>query len=134
VTALSERPLPTPTPLTQAFWDGVRAGRLLVPECRACGRKHFSPLPACPHCMAETWEYVESPGIGTVYSVTVVHRSLFPGLPSPFALTAVDLDDGWTLMTHVIGIPPDEVRIGLGVVFAPTAVTPEISLPTFRPA
>lgn len=123
--------LPEPTEFTRPFWDAVHAGELAVPECRPCGRRFFVPEPLCPHCGARDWSWVSSPGAGSVYSLSVVHQAVDPARPTPYVLAAVDLDDGWTILTQVIG---PEVAIGDRVVFAPTRVTEEISLPTFTAA
>jgi hypothetical protein len=120
--------LPEPTEFTKPFWDAVHAGDLVVPECAACGRRFFVPEPLCPHCGARDWSWVSSPGAGVIYSLSVVHQAVDPNQPTPFVLAAVDLDDGWTILTQVNGA---EVAIGDRVRFAPTPVTDDISLPTF---
>lgn len=125
--------LPEPNDFTRPFWSSVHAGELVVPECHACGRRFFVPEPLCPHCGARDWSWERSDGGGVIYSLSVVHQAVDPTQTTPFVLAAVDLDDGWTMMTHVIGCDPAEVAIGDRVVFAPTRVTDEVSLPTFTP-
>jgi uncharacterized OB-fold protein len=117
---------------TKPFWDAVREGRLLVPECRSCGRRFFTPEPLCVHCGSADWEWAESPGSGSVYSVSVVYQPVNDDHAVPFALAIVDLDDEWTMLTHVVGIDPTSVHIGLRVQFDPGARPPG-TLPVFRP-
>jgi uncharacterized OB-fold protein len=81
--------------------------------------------------MAPEWEYEPSTGRGTVYSVTVVHRVPGPGFDVPFALAVIDLDDGGTLLSHVVGREPDQVSIGLRVRVNFQKYTEEITLPYF---
>ncbi|MCW2620965.1 MAG: hypothetical protein JWL64_567 [Frankiales bacterium] len=108
------------TGFSQPFWDALTRGELLVPECQVCRKRFFTPEPLCIHCGAGVWTWVESPGVGTVYSVSVVHQGVNDEHELPFALAVVELDDGWTMMTHVLGVEPEAVVIGMRVRFAPT--------------
>lgn len=128
------RPVPAVTGFTAPYWAAVGEGVLRMPVCTACGHRFFPPEPACPVCRAEPgWE--ASAGLGTVYSVTVVHRRPALGFEVPFALALVELDEGWILMTHVVGVPPERVRIGDRVELHPerAADDPLVHLPCFRP-
>jgi uncharacterized OB-fold protein len=68
----------------------------------------------------------------------VVHRSPRPELETPYVLAIVDIDEGWSLLTNVVGCEPRDVRIGMAVcvsflerldrvipVFAPTEPSDE---------
>lgn len=127
------RPVPVPDALTAPFWAAAARRRLVVPECSACGLRFFVPEPACPRCLSERWEYVACSGAGTVYSVTVVHRTPGPGFQTPFALCVVDLDDGPALLTHVVGCDPEKVEIGMPVRVVFQRLTDQIVLPCFTP-
>jgi uncharacterized OB-fold protein len=125
------RPVPVPSALTEPFWAAAARGELVVPQCSACGLRFFVPEPACPRCFSDTWEYTTTSGRGTVYSVTVVHRTPGAGFETPFALAIVDLDDGPALLTHVIGCDPAKVEIGMPVRVEFRRLTDEIVLPYF---
>ncbi|MET7841374.1 Zn-ribbon domain-containing OB-fold protein [Streptomyces sp. NPDC005356] len=127
------RPVPVPTELTEPFWAAARQGKLVVPQCSDCGLRFFVPEPACPGCLSRSWTYQPSSGSGTVYSVTVVHRAPGPGFEVPFALAVVDLDDGATMLSHVVGTDPEQVAIGMRVSVDFRALTDEITLPYFTP-
>lgn len=107
----------TSSPMTTPFWEAAADGRLVVPQCSACGRRFFTPEVVCPYCFNADWTWVGSEGRGRVYSFTVVHRAADPAHQSdtPFALAVVDLDDGWSMLARLTGVPVDEVRVGLGV-------------------
>ena len=36
-----DKPVPTPSELTKPFWDGARAGKLMLPRCTTCNRVHI---------------------------------------------------------------------------------------------
>ena len=43
-----DEPLTMPDLETQPFWDGAKAGKLLLPKCLDYGQYHFSPAPFVP--------------------------------------------------------------------------------------
>lgn len=112
------RPRPDPSPLTEPFWAAARERRLVRPYCPACDQSFFTPQIACPRCLSTEWEYRESDGRGTVYSATVVHRAPYPGFTSPYHVAIVDLDEGWQMLSNVVGVAAssgaDEVDGGVG--------------------
>lgn len=124
---------PAPNALTRPFWQACREHRLIVQQCDDCGRRWFTPEAACIHCASLAWTWHDGGGIGTVYSYTIVHRAPGPGFEVPFALAAVDLDDGYTMMTHIVGCPPDDVAIGMRVSVRFVDVDNELTLPCFGP-
>lgn len=129
---LNTRPLPVPSPLTEPFWAAAERRELLHPRCDVCGRAFFPPHLACPHCRAAQWSWVRSAGRGEVYSFSVVHRAPQPGFATPYVIAVVDLDEGFELMTNLVDVEPDRVRIGQRV-----RVTwheeQDAVLPMFRP-
>jgi uncharacterized OB-fold protein len=56
-------------------------------------------------------EWRVSAGRGTVYATTVIHR---PDEP-PASVVLVDLDEGFRMMSRVVGLAPEAVRVGLRV-------------------
>lgn len=127
-------PLPRPTALSQPHWSGCREGRLRVQRCRACGRHVFIPQPVCSFCSADALEWVDSRGRGTLYSFTTVHRPPSPAFPVPYIVAIVELDEGFHMLTNLVDCPPERIRIGMPLRVTFHAVSPEISLPLFRPA
>jgi uncharacterized OB-fold protein len=45
----------------------------------------------------------------------------------------VELDEGVRMMSNIIGIDPEDVRVGMAVEVVFDDITPTISLPKFRP-
>lgn len=92
------------------YFGRLAHGVFEFPRCRACARHHFFPRICCPHCGSEALEWVAPSGSGTVYSSTVVRRP-----EGDYTVCLVDLDEGPRLMSRVVGIRVDEVRIGMAV-------------------
>jgi hypothetical protein len=128
----------TPDAWTAPFWDAAAQHRLVVPRCTACGTYRFPPTPFCWRCQAQTVDWVERPGHGTVYSFTVVWHPLLPDLADsvPYAPAVVALDD--TDGIRVVGAVRDAdttaVRIGLPVDLVWRDVRDGVTVPTWRPA
>lgn len=138
-TADALRPRPDPSPLTEPFWAAARERRLVRPYCGACDQSFFTPQLACPRCLSTEWEYRESSGRGTVYSATVVHRAPYPGFTSPYHVAIVDLDEGWSMLSNLVGPavtecpdPAEPVPIGTPVVVDWLPLDERIVLPVFR--
>lgn len=110
-----DRPLPKPSWLTQPFWDAAKEGRLIVPRCNRCGSYFFRPEVACVNCLSLDWEWVESSGKGEIYSYSTVHRPAFPSFDVPYVIAAVALEEGWYMMSNVIGCDHEDVVIGLAL-------------------
>jgi len=127
-------PLPRPTSLSRPHWEGCKAGELRVQRCRECGGFVFIPQPLCTHCQAEALDWVTSSGRGTVYSYTIVHRPPRPAFAVPYVVAIVELDEGWHMLTNLVGIEPEAVRVGLPVEVEFRALSDEITLPYFRPS
>lgn len=111
------------------FWQAAREGRLLVRHCDTCGKPHWYPRVLCPFCLGTT-SWKESSGRGIVYSYSVARRMG----PTPFCIAYVTLEEGVTMLTHIVDCDLDEVRIGQKVLlkFSPTVDGPPV--PTFSPA
>ena len=127
-------PLPTPTPLSQPHWDACREGRLLVQRCDACGTHVFIPRPVCTACQSEALTWVESSGRGVLYSHTTVHRPQRPEFDVPYTVAIVELEEGWHMLSNLVGCEPDALEVGMPVEVCFREMTPEITLPLFRPA
>ena len=56
-------------------------------------------------------EWRVSAGRGTVYATTTVRRRG----EEPHDVSLVDLDEGFRMMSRVVGVAPEEVRIGMRV-------------------
>jgi hypothetical protein len=128
--------VPQATPETAPYWAGCKASRLVLPRCRACGLWIWYPRPFCPACEAWDVEWRESPGRGTLYSFTIVHRPMKGWeARAPYVLAMVDLDEGPRLTaTLAIGRPsPENVRVGMRVKVGFEKLSDALTLPVFRP-
>lgn len=126
-------PLPSPTAVSAPYWEAARAGHLVYQRCRACGSIPGRPVSICGSCgrREEAWE--TSSGRGTLYSWTVVWRPQHPSFRTPYAPAVMAVEEGWWLMTSVIGCAPEELAEGLALEVVFHHAGGEIWLPYARP-
>jgi uncharacterized OB-fold protein len=127
------RPLPYPDTLTAPYWTQAQAGKFALPRCEACAQHHFYPRPTCPHCGSDRIAWVQASGRGEVYSFSIVHRAPGPAFAGdvPYVVAIIETAEGPHLLSRVVGIAPDQVRIGLAVRVAFDRVSDELQLPVF---
>jgi uncharacterized OB-fold protein len=96
------------------YWAQARRGKLVLRECVECGRRHFPPRLACPHCWSQRLHWLDASGEGTVYTFTVMHRAPEPPWLSrvPYVVALVDLVEGPRMMANVVGEDALGVAIG----------------------
>ncbi len=107
---LMTRPIPAPavTLESKPFFDATAEGRFLIKRCTACGEAHWYPRAMCPFCHSDKTVWEESPGEGVVYSFSIMRKSP----TGPYALAYVTLDEGPNVMTNIVDIAPDDLKIG----------------------
>ncbi|MEU8697879.1 bifunctional MaoC family dehydratase N-terminal/OB-fold nucleic acid binding domain-containing protein [Streptomyces sp. NPDC048680] len=133
----SLRPRPVINRDNAGFWKGVAAHQLLIQRCDACGTLRFPWLPGCNDCGSSAWETVEASGEGTVFSYVVMHHPPFPAFSTsegaePYAVALVELAEGVRMVSNVVGVPYDKVRVGMPVRLEFLRTDPELELPVFR--
>jgi len=104
-------------PEFRGFWDDVRQGRLSFPRCRACGKRHWYPMKRCPHCQAADIAWQPVSGRATLYTWSVVRHPFTEDLKArvPVTIGLVEFADapGVRLITELIDLKPEEIRIGM---------------------
>ncbi|MGC9542132.1 thiolase C-terminal domain-containing protein [Streptomyces sp. UG1] len=128
------RPQPQISQETEFFWTSGRNGRLCFLACTGCRVLIHPPQPVCRHCRGHDTHIREVSGRATLVGFTVNHRFPFPGLPSPFvvAQVAIEEDPRVRLTTNVVDRAPEDLRLGMRMeaVFEQAG---EAWLPLFRP-
>ena len=130
-----DKPLPKINDDNRAFWEGCAAHELRFQKCASCGHVRFPPALVCPQCLCRDFHLIVSQGAGRVYTYSVYHVAYHPGFAEdlPYVVAVVELDEGPRLLTNIVGCPPEEVSCEMRVSVEFKEVTPEISLPVFKP-
>lgn len=92
-----------------------RDGRLRFQRCVGCGYLRHPPAGICPECLGGEATWVTDPGAGQVWSFCVYRRAFHPAFAAlvPYVVALVELDSGPRLVTNVVDLPPEQVRVGL---------------------
>jgi uncharacterized protein len=113
------------------FWQGCRSEELRYQRCEACGLANFPPTEHCRQCLSAELCWTPSGGVGEVYSWTVVHRPVTVEFEPPYAPAIITLDEGYQMLTNIVGVAPDDLAIGMRVRVQFHAVGPDVALPYF---
>jgi uncharacterized OB-fold protein len=133
------RPQTGPVPhasshLSGPFWQGCQVGELRYQRCEACGLANFPPTENCRQCLSAELRWKPGGGVGEIYSWTVVRRPVTPEFQPPYAPAIVTLDEGYQMLTNVVGVAPEDLAIGMRVRVQFHAVGPDVTLPYFTGA
>jgi len=130
-----KKPLPTITDENRGFWDGCKQGRLQLQKCGACGHIRYPISHVCPDCLSYEFAWTPLSGRGEVFSYVVFHQLYNKAFAEdvPYNVALVQLEEGPRLYSNIVGVDNDAVKIGdkVEVVFDP--VTPEVTIPKFKP-
>jgi uncharacterized OB-fold protein len=117
---------------TEFFWAGTARHELRIQRCAECGVLRHPPGPMCLACGAGKADYVVAAGTGEVYSYVVHHHPPVPGRRVPFVVALVQLPEGVRIVGELLGVPPEQVRIGMPVRAEFAEIDEELTLPAWR--
>jgi len=126
-------PHPFPSVVSQPYWDGCARGELLFQRCDECGGITHTPAMICSHCCARALSWERSAGTGSIYSWTTVWRPQTPAFVVPYQPIIVDVDEGFQLLSNLIGCDHDAVHVGMRVAVQFHAIADGTMLPYFGP-
>ncbi|RNB88810.1 hypothetical protein EDM59_06810 [Brevibacillus nitrificans] len=115
------------------YMDGLAQSELRIQKCKECEKYVFYPRQYCPHDMGEL-EYVKASGKGRILTYSQVFKTGHPlwANSTPFAVAIIELEEGVSMASHVVGVDPSTVQINqaVEVVFQKVNGT---TFPFFRP-
>lgn len=120
---------PALNPGDEAYFDGAARGVLLFKTCAQCNQHHHYPRALCPFCWSLKVEWTEAMGTGTIYTFSVTRR----GSNTPYCIAYVTLDEGPTVLTNIVDVDFDDVRIGQRVKVVFKNSEGGTSIPMFTP-
>jgi hypothetical protein len=130
------RYLPVSTAETAEYWAGCRRHELLIQRCADCETHQFYPRIMCTSCGGRSLRWVRASGRGTLKSFTIVRRAVSRAYAAeaPYVVALVELEEGPTMMSNIVGCSVEEVSMGmpLEVVFDDWAEG--VTVPKFRPS
>jgi uncharacterized OB-fold protein len=116
------------------FFERARDGELTAIRCEKCGALAVPPKEFCGSCQQRAWKPVTLTGEGTIASFTVIRVApRAHAADVPYAIAAVQLEEGVSLLGRVVDIPLEKLAVGLPVRFRPLTSNGQTAL-GFGPA
>ncbi|MBV1877264.1 MAG: Zn-ribbon domain-containing OB-fold protein [Pseudomonadales bacterium] len=109
------RPLPKHKELdSQEFWAGTKEKEFRYQQCDNCETVIFYSRRHCTGCTSGNLVWKKAAGTGTVYTFSIVRQSYHPFFRNmaPYTVAFIDMDEGPRILSNVVGIDADEVKIG----------------------
>jgi uncharacterized OB-fold protein len=128
-----------PSPETAGYWEGVKAGRLMIKRCARCGLHHHPRRLFCltTGCGSDAFDWVEAQGTGSVYTFSTVHRAPSEEFAAevPYTVGVLELAEGVFFFSRILPRADGEaIRIGAPVRLEFREVGRFGRLPAFRVA
>lgn len=109
--------VPDELPHERPFWKYTANRELRIQQCADCGRFRHPPQPVCAYCRSFKDQWTAVSGHGELYSYTVVRQAATPALrdavPYNVAVVLLEGTGDVRLITNVIDVPPDELKVGM---------------------
>lgn len=133
-----DKPLPEPNQFTKFYWEAAKRHQLAIQKCSACGRFNHWPRPVCRFCQSDKLAPQVVSGKGKIYTYTVTHYPYHQAFlkQGPYAVILVELDEDprVRVMSNLVDYKPEQLKVGAPVEVVFDDVTPEFTLPKFRPS
>jgi len=127
---------PVPNDADRMFWHYCQQHELRFQQCGSCRRFRHPPTPVCPYCRSFEIVWVRAPDTGAVFSFTIVHHPAHPAMKAvvPYNIVVVDFPacDHVRLVSNLIDVPPQEIRIGMEVMLAWETAGNGLLVPRFK--
>ena len=129
------KPLPSISDFNRPFWEAAKRHELRLQCCKSCGKFWAPNGPVCPHCFSEDYEWKRLSGRGRIATWVVFHKLYHPGFADelPYNVAFVEVDEGPRIVSNIVGVKNEGLRIGMPVEVVFEDVTTDITLPKFRP-
>jgi hypothetical protein len=97
--------------------------RLMGEECTKCGAKHYPKTPVCI-CGSNEFKPYKVAEMGKVKSWTII-RNAPVGYEkyTPYLVALIELDDGVQILSQVVDVEPEAVKLGMKVEYVFRKIT-----------
>lgn len=131
----SGKNVPASTAETAEYWAGCARHELVIQRCADCATYQFYPRVMCTTCSGKSLQWVRASGRGRVKSFTIVRRAVSEAYAAevPYVVALVELEEGPTMMSNVVGCNVDEIRMGMPVEVVFDDWPEGVTIPKFKP-
>ena len=130
------KPLPVIKTLTEPYWSATKKHELRLQQCDECAHLWFPPAEYCPRCLSDQYTWTVVSGRAKLWSWISMWQMYFPAFADerPYVVAFVELDEGPRMMSTVVDCDPADLVCDMPLEVTFDDITPEITLPKFRPA
>ncbi|WP_431324934.1 Zn-ribbon domain-containing OB-fold protein [Rhizobium sp. YTU87027] len=124
---------PVHNALSEQWFYAAQRDTLLIQKDPATGTLQMYPRARVVGHPEREPEWVEASGRGTLYSFTVVNRSIHKEFASmtPFVIALVDLEEGVRITSWVIDAPLENLRCDMPLRVVFREIHPGVKMPCF---
>lgn len=128
--------LPAKDAVSAVWFEGIAQGKLLLQRDPKTGKAQFYPRAHVVGAPDREPEWFEASGRATLYTYTVVKRSVHPQFASyvPFTLAVVDLAEGARMTSWIVDVAEEELRCGMPLKVVFREIHPGLTMPCFTRA
>jgi uncharacterized OB-fold protein len=130
------KPLPEIDDINLPFWEATRRGELRLQRCKDCRHVWYPAGTNCPKCLSTSFEWGPMSGRGTVWSFIVYHHCWHREFEKeiPYNVAMIQLDEGPIVITNVVDVKNEAIKVGMPVKVVFEPATDEVTLFKFKPA
>lgn len=99
-------PAPAESPDNKVYFEGCRAGKLILGRCQDTGSLFHYPRHVSPFTLSNNVAFVEAAGTGTIYSFSVARGK------EPYCVAYIQLDEGPVMLSNVVECDLDALKVG----------------------
>ena len=128
-------PLPAADQESEAYWQGLARGEILIRRCPRCRWWVHPPLASCPKCGNPEVMPEAVSGAARLYSFSVVHREFAPGIKPPYVVGLAELSEqrGLRLYANIVNCREDQLLLDMPLQPVFFAITEDVTLLMFEP-
>jgi uncharacterized OB-fold protein len=126
--------LPLITSSDKPFWEAARRHELAAYQCSNCGT-FYSQVTDCVACDSPKMTWVKVSGKGQVFTFCIFQQLYHPAwkVDLPYNVAWIKLDEGPIVIGNIVGCKNEDIQIEMPVEVVFEDITPEVTLPKFRP-
>ena len=121
---------------TRPFWEAARKHEVRMQKCPKCGYVRYPASIYCPECLDQNDNWVKMSGKAKVWSYNIYHHVFNEAFKDdiPYNTALVQLEEGPMLVTNIVDIKNEDIKVNMPEEAVFDDATPEVTLVKFKPA
>ena len=127
---------PSHDEVSSVWFEAAKLGKLILQRDPVTGTPQFYPRGHVLGVLDRKPEWFDASGKGTLYTYTVVKRSIHPEFSetTPFTLAIIELEEGPRMTSWIVDVPQEELKCGMPLRVVFRDIHPGLVMPCFTKA